>query len=146
MLLLWAGSAGMRPIVPYRRRIINGALTPRAPLATIRARDDQRPQYAGAAPEGKQAMDAVKWRFRAMSRAEENHDPMERELFEGEPINTRLVREAIQNSLDAGASADRKDANAPVRMRFSLAGIHNPLPAERAGRYFDGFPCDTGVV
>ena len=83
-------------------------------------------------------MDAVKWRFRAMSRAEENHDPMERELFEGEPINTRLVREAIQNSLDAGASADRKDATAPVRMRFSLSGIHHPLPAERAGRYFDG--------
>ena len=79
-------------------------------------------------------MDTVKWRFRKMSRAEENHDPMERELFEGEPINTRLVREAIQNSLDAG----RNDANAPVRMRFSLAGIHNPLPAERATRYFGG--------
>ena len=81
-------------------------------------------------------MDAVKWRFRKMPRDEENHDPMERELFEGELINTRLVREAIQNSLDAGAG--RKDANTPVRMRFSLAGIHNPLPAERAARYFVG--------
>ena len=83
-------------------------------------------------------MDTVKWRFRKMSRAEENHDPMERELFEGEPINTRLVREAIQNSLDAGANAGRKDTNAPVRMRFSLAGIHNPLSAEQAAGYFDG--------
>lgn len=83
-------------------------------------------------------MDTVKWRFRKMSRAEENHDPMERELFEGEPINTRLVREAIQNSLDAGANAGRKNTNAPVRMRFSLAGIHNPLSAEQAAGYFDG--------
>lgn len=62
-------------------------------------------------------MTAAKWRFRKMTLAEENYDPMERELFESEPINTRLVREAIQNS---------------------LAGIHNPLPAERAARYLDG--------
>ena len=79
-------------------------------------------------------MTAAKWRFRKMTLAEENYDPMERELFESEPINTRLVREAIQNSLDAGP----KGANAPVRMRFSPAGIHNPLPAERAARYCDG--------
>ena len=78
-------------------------------------------------------MTAAKWRFRKMTLAEENYDPMERELFESEPINTRLAREAIQNSLDAGP----KGANAPVRMRFALAGIHNPLPAERAARYLD---------
>lgn len=76
-----------------------------------------------------------------MSRAEINQDPMEREFFDDEPINTRLVRETIQNSLDAGlarASGDYSESAEPVRVRFSFAGIHNPLPAQLAAKYFVG--------
>ena len=80
----------------------------------------------------------IKWRFRKMSRAEINQDPMEREFFEDEPINTRLVRETIQNSLDAGFARTSSHSDEPVRVRFSLAGIHNPLPAQMAAKYFVG--------
>ena len=83
----------------------------------------------------------VKWRFREMARAEINQDPMEREFFTEESINERLVREAIQNSLDASlarAEGYSVQAAGPVRMRFSLAGIRNPLSAERAAPYVDG--------
>ena len=80
----------------------------------------------------------IKWRFRKMSRAEINQDPMEREFFEDEPINTRLVRETIQNSLDAGIARVSDSSGEPVRVRFSLAGIHNPLPAQMAEQYFAG--------
>ena len=86
-------------------------------------------------------MDSVRWRFREMARAEMNQDPMQREFFEGESINTRLVRESIQNSLDASigrASEVCRDGAGPVRVRFSLAGIHSPLPACKAERYFAG--------
>ena len=79
----------------------------------------------------------ISWRFREMSKAEINQDPMEREFFDEEPINTRLVREAIQNSLDAGI-ARVSASDGPVRMRFSLAGIHSPLPAAMAAKYFTG--------
>ena len=83
----------------------------------------------------------VKWRFREMARAEINQDPMERVAFIEESINERLVREAIQNSLDASlarAEAPSAQTAGPVRMRFSLAGIRNPLSAERAAPYVDG--------
>ena len=84
----------------------------------------------------------IKWRFRKMSKAELNQDPMEREFFEDEPINTRLVRETIQNSLDAGIARISRpipgSSSEPVRVRFSLAGIHSPLPAQLAAKYFTG--------
>ena len=82
-------------------------------------------------------MTDIIWQFRKMVRAEMNQDPMQREFFEDEPINTRLVRESIQNSLDAGiAHVSSGVEDQPVRVRFSLAGIHHPLPADRAERYF----------
>lgn len=86
-------------------------------------------------------MDAVKWRFRKMSPSEINQGTVVGEFFGDEPINTRLVREAIQNSLDAGIDKARSNpagTSGPVRVRFDLAGIANPLPAERAARYLDG--------
>ncbi len=70
-----------------------------------------------------------------MAPGEMNFDPMERELFGNEGINTRLARESIQNSLDADVDRSRRD---PIRMRFSLAGIHSPLPSERAAPYLSG--------
>ena len=77
----------------------------------------------------------VRWRFHAMTPDELNSDPMERELLGNGGINTRLARESIQNSLDAVADKSRPD---PIRMRFSLAGIHSPLPAKRAAPYLSG--------
>lgn len=87
------------------------------------------------------SMTDIKWRFRRMSPSEINQGTVLGEFFGDEPINTRLVREAIQNSLDAGIDKVLGNAVAkpgPVRVRFSLAGIRNPLPAERAARYFTG--------
>ena len=86
-------------------------------------------------------MSEVKWRFRKMSPSEKNQGTVIGEFFGAEPINTRLAREAIQNSLDAGvdkALGNPAGAAGPVRVRFGLAGIGNPLPAERAARYFTG--------
>lgn len=86
-------------------------------------------------------MDTVKWRFREMLPREINQGTVVGEFFGDEPINTRLVREAIQNSLDA--SIDRTLGNpagtsGPVQVRFDLTGISNPLPATRAARYLAG--------
>lgn len=84
-------------------------------------------------------MTGAQWRFRQMAPTEINQGTVVREFFEDEPINTRLVREAIQNSLDAAIdTSEDNGAAGPVRVRFSLHGIRNPLPAERASRYFAG--------
>ncbi len=86
-------------------------------------------------------MPEVKWQFRKMSPAEKNHESVEREFFQEENINVRLVREVIQNSLDAALSKERppgSGAASPVRVRFSLAGIANPLPESQAAGYFAG--------
>ena len=83
----------------------------------------------------------VKWQFRQMSRAEINQESMEREFFQEEAINVRLVREVIQNSLDAAidkALGQPRGSSGPVRVRFSLAGIQNPLSEEQAQYYFVG--------
>ena len=81
----------------------------------------------------------IKWRFRKMLPAEVNQGTVVREFFEDEPINTRLVREAIQNSLDAALGKTREATGAgPVRVRFALGGIRNPLPMAKAVRYCDG--------
>ena len=82
-----------------------------------------------------------KWRFPEMPPSLPNQAPMEREFFVDEPINKRLVRESIQNSLDAGMERrnHRKGyAPTPVRVRFSLAGINQPLTQDRAAHYFNG--------
>ena len=82
-----------------------------------------------------------KWRFPEMPPSMPNQEPMEREFFVDEAINTRIVRESIQNSLDAGSDRQRRrkgGAPTPVRVRFSLSGIHDPLPQEKAARYFNG--------
>ena len=81
------------------------------------------------------------WRFPEMPPSLPNQAPMEREFFVDEPINTRIVRESIQNSLDAAADkSHRRKAGEtnPVRVRFSLSGIRTPLPPEQAARYFAG--------
>ncbi len=73
-----------------------------------------------------------------MGRGELNQNPMEREFFTGEAINERLVREVIQNSLDAAVARADRTTGEPVRVRFSLRGIHEPLDAISAASYMDG--------
>ena len=80
----------------------------------------------------------VRWHFRPMQRAEINQDPMEREFFSGESINERLVREAVQNSLDAGRARVDRASSEPVRVRLSLRGVRNPLEPYSADAYLQG--------
>ena len=80
----------------------------------------------------------AQWHFRTMPPPEPNYNPMERELFAEEPINERLVREAIQNSLDASITRVDSRVISPVRVRFSLRGIHEPLEALSSATYLDG--------
>ena len=78
-----------------------------------------------------QPMADVRWHFREMSPAEINQNPMERELFAEESLNERLVREAVQNSLDAGIARLDRATSEPVRVRFSLRGVNHPLGRHR---------------
>ena len=80
------------------------------------------------------AMTDIKWHFREMKRNEMNENIELGELLPDEPTDARLVREVIQNSLDASVSKVNGDGQRskenPVKVRFSLAGLANPLPAE----------------
>ncbi len=74
-----------------------------------------------------------RWRFARMTPAEINQDPVQGEFFSRESdLPGRLVREAIQNSLDA-----RRDGET-VRVRFTFSGDRDALPPEKAARYLDG--------
>ena len=91
----------------------------------------------------------VRWHFRKMSPSEINQDPVEREFFGDEPINVRLAREVIQNSLDASIAKKlngERTSGPPVKVRFSLAGLTNPLAAEKAGTYFRGLSKHLAVI
>ncbi len=80
----------------------------------------------------------IGWHFRPMQRSEISQDPMEREFFSGESISERLVREAIQNSLDAGLARVDRNYRDPVRVRFSLHGVREPLNQRSADVYVAG--------
>src|SRR6185437_11347978 len=70
-----------------------------------------------------------------MRRSDINVDPIQGEFFSLEVIEglaEALVREAVQNSLDAAASTK------PVRMRFWLSDINSGLNANKADTYFEG--------
>lgn len=76
---------------------------------------------------------APQWRFRRMTPAEINQDPVQGEFFTStSDLAERLVRESIQNSLDAARG------DGPVRVRFAFSGEDGALSAERAERYLDG--------
>jgi hypothetical protein len=77
------------------------------------------------------------WRFREMQPGEINVDPIEGEFFTTEAIDgitDALVREAIQNSLDAA------EGSGPVTVRFSFYSRPNPGYDEKVitKRYIDG--------
>ena len=83
----------------------------------------------------------LQWRFPQMDPSAPNQESLEWHLMggDGDSINTGLVREAVQNSLDAALSRHSEEyAGEPVHLRFSLAGIQTPLPPGRAAAYFAG--------
>ncbi len=69
-----------------------------------------------------------------MSRGEMNADPVEGEFFTPEGQAEALVRESIQNSLDARRSGDQ-----PVKVRFLIGDASRALSGESVQRYLDGF-------
>ncbi len=69
-----------------------------------------------------------------MSPAEINQDPVQGEFFTSESdLAERLVRESIQNSLDAALP------NETVRVRFAFSREVGALPVDAAQRYREGF-------
>ena len=75
------------------------------------------------------------WRFRRMHPGEMNIDPIEAEFFSTEALDSladALVREAVQNSLDA------RRGDGPLRMRFALSSAENRLGGDARARYLDG--------
>lgn len=73
------------------------------------------------------------WRFARMTDAQINENPVQGEFFTSESdLPERLVREAIQNSMDA-----RVD-DQTVLVRFAFSGDAEALSVERAARYLDG--------
>jgi len=80
------------------------------------------------------------WRFRAMQKGEINVDPVHDEFFKAQDLVDALVRESIQNSLDARRS------RAPVRIRFGLATGSHALDREKAERYLAGLSAHLRAV
>lgn len=74
------------------------------------------------------------WRFRRMERAELNTNPVEGEFFTPQGISDALVREAIQNSLDARIPG----ASGPVQVRFRFSGDSEALEPAKAGTWLRG--------
>ena len=75
------------------------------------------------------------WRFRAMSRGEINVDPIEGEFFTTEALGSlsdALVREAIQNSLDAATPGEK------VHVSISFCRPEQRLDSSRIERYLRG--------
>lgn len=75
---------------------------------------------------------APKWSFRVMQRGELNVDPILSEFFSVDAIGgltEALVRECIQNSLDAG------QPDKTVRIRFWLSGQENAVSPKSAHPY-----------
>lgn len=81
-------------------------------------------------------MTAPQWRFRPMGPGEINVDPIEGEFFSTgalESLADALVREAVQNSLDA-----RLSQAVPVRVRFTFPRAEEALSGEAARPWLDG--------
>ena len=73
------------------------------------------------------------WRFARMTDAQINENPVQGEFFTSESdLPERLVREAIQNSMDA------RIGDQPVRVRFAFSGAASALSRQHAQPYLDG--------
>jgi hypothetical protein len=75
------------------------------------------------------------WKFRVMSRGEINVDPIEGEFFTTEALGSlsdALVREAIQNSLDAARYGEQ------VLMIITFCPSSKGLSVSKRGQYLNG--------
>jgi hypothetical protein len=72
------------------------------------------------------------WFFRPMDAGEMHVDPVHDEFFKMQDLADALVRESIQNSLDARRS------RGAVRVRFRFGIGSDALPAEAAREYLEG--------
>lgn len=75
------------------------------------------------------------WMFRAHRRCDKVRDPIQGEFFSDEAVGDpgqALVRESIQNSLDAR----RRGHEEPVRVRFYVSGDSGSVPAAKAKTWF----------
>lgn len=75
------------------------------------------------------------WYFRPKQPGEPNREPIHGEFFASDAISDpgrALVREGIQNSLDAGCD------DGPVLVRIFLSGTGKSITSARCGTYFDG--------
>lgn len=75
------------------------------------------------------------WRFRRMQPGEMNVDPIEGEFFSTEALDSladALVRESIQNSLDA------RGPDEALHVRFAFSGPDQELEGEARTTYLDG--------
>ncbi len=77
-------------------------------------------------------MPHLSWHFREMSRGEINVDPVHDEFFKAQDLADALVREAIQNSLDA------RRGRSAVRVRIRIATGERALSPEIAAAYLRG--------
>ena len=75
-----------------------------------------------------------RWRFGRMTPSQMNENPVQGEFFTSatSSLAERLVREAVQNSLDA------RDGGAAVRVRFAFGGDGDALRSDAAQRYLVG--------
>ncbi len=73
------------------------------------------------------------WHFRPMDLGEVHVDPVHDEFFKAQDLADALVRESIQNSLDARVPRSRS----PVRVRFRFASGQNALHPDAVREYFD---------
>jgi hypothetical protein len=74
------------------------------------------------------------WSFRHMDSGEVHVDPVHDEFFKAQDLADAVVRECIQNSLDARIPRSRT----PVRVRFHFAAGAHALHADAVRGYFDG--------
>jgi hypothetical protein len=72
------------------------------------------------------------WHFREMDRGEINVDPVHDEFFKAQDLADALVRESIQNSLDA------RRGNSKVHVRFRFSSDDRALAPAIAQRYLAG--------
>jgi hypothetical protein len=80
-------------------------------------------------------MNSAEWKFRKMSRGEINVDPIEGEFFTTEALGSlsdALIREAIQNSLDAGIPGEQ------VKINISFCPPDLSLQDEKQINYLNG--------
>lgn len=74
------------------------------------------------------------WKFREIRRGDIKQDPREAEFFTEEGKPGALVREVIQNSLDAAVEGET------VRVRFAFGHLDEGLEADVMRNFFEGLP------